>query len=519
MATTTGKINTYNKSANANLKATMQLMGSPYQFMQHVDPPVPGVSNILGRKYVDNIIMDAPIVTIIPGKAKYLPGKSGSSKISWSNAMINATNGDFNEIKHLTADGNRVKLYDFQSDFMTYYGYVNVLCRSCAGFLQLDKSDFQINGVPLDGHPYSFLNYDWKNYRWNGTKYKSTASTWTGSLMNSLHSGLQKLLSDGSSQTKFEKGGGVSFSDSDAKKSRAEKDTQENTFRKQNYVQFYVDPDENISSDMTNSSSPSQLKQTLEGISGTMKDIAFMAGTGGVDTSSLGQLGDSAVNALQEALGGGQVNQNSGSLVSRLLSSGKSIIKGENIIMPDIWTSSEGSRNSFSFTVHLKAIYGNRISLYMDVIVPLMHLIALSYPVATSANTYASPFLVKVYKKGAYTCNLGIVSSITIEKSVSPTAYNVDGMCTEMDVRLDITDLYPDIALTPPNDPMLFLNNSSLVEFLATTCGLDLMDPQLNTKLNNLWNNSLNVVRDLPTTAFGRIGESIDKVINSFTGL
>ena len=84
---------------------------------------------------------------------------------------------------------------------------------------------------------------------------------------------------------------------------------------------------------------------------------------------------------------------------------------------------------------------------------------------------------------------------------------------------LSITDLYSDMALTPANNPILFANNSSLVEFLATTCGLDLVAPQLSTKVSNLWNSSVNFISNIPKAAIGKVTENFDRLIASITGL
>ena len=515
---TTGNIATYKKTSGTtnSLNVTMQLFGMPYQFLPSVDQRVPGISDKIGRKFIDNIIMDSSIVTIIPGEPRYLPGVS--DKTSWTNALISMANGNFDEMKTLASANNmeQVRLYDFQSAYMKYFQYVNILCRSCAGYLELeDKTGYRINGQPVN-----FLNYDWKNYRWNGTNYHSVVGKVAGSAWNSTLSAIMGAKNKLGKLFVSHKQS-VSTSDTTVKdKTNEELDITENCLRSCNYIQFYCEADNIGGNDsLSNSTQQSTFKQLLDQGSSAMKDIAFLTNSGGIDTTSLSQLGDAANEELQKALGGtGTVNNTAGSIVSRLLSAGKSVIKGENMMMPDIWSGSENSKQ-YNLTFKFKAMYGNRLSLYTDVIVPLMHLIALAYPRATSANTYASPPLVKVYRKGAWTCNLGIVSGIEISKDDVPEAWNVDGLSTEVTVTLSIADLYSDMALTPANDPLMFVNNSSLVEFLATTCGLDLVDPQLSTKVSNLWNNSTAFAKSIPKTAMGKVTENFDRIINAFQGL
>ena len=394
---------------------------------------------------------------------------------------------------------------------------MNILCRSCAAYLELtNNTGYQINGKQVP----NFLNYDWKNYRWNGSNYHSVAgnisrSAWTSTLQSIQSLGTKLVNNVGKSDTT------IDMSDEDTfNKRNDDLDITENCLKSCNYIQFYCEADNSGGREsLSNSTQQSTFKQILDQGSSAMKEIAFLANSGGIDTKSLSQLGDAANKALEDSLGtDGTVNSTAGSIVSRLLSAGKSVIKGENIMMPDIWSGSDNSK-SYSLTFKFKAMYGNRLSLYTDVIVPLMHVIALAYPRATSANTYGSPPLVKVYKKGAWTCNLGVISDIEITKDDVPEAWNVDGLCTEVTVNLSIADLYTDMALTPGNNPILFANNSSLIEFLATTCGLDLVEPQLSTKVSNIWNSSVNFVRDIPKTAMGKVSENFDRVVAAFTGL
>lgn len=510
------------------LNKTMQLFGLPYQFLPSVDYRVETVSDELGRKFIQNIILDAPVATILPGEPSYLPGQK--DKTAWTNAFIKAANGNFGELQALagTKKGTSdVKFYDFKTAYIEYMQYVNILCRTCATFLELSGKKYQINGKGAN-----FLTYDWKDYRWNGQNYKSTSGQVATKAAKSIKSAAKSMYntlkdagtaafnfitgnsSSGSSKNK------ISVNDSSSKMSDEEKGTLEDLFRNVHFVQFYVDPDSGVSESMSNSTTQSSLKGAFDSASSTVKEVAFMANSGGVDAKSLQNLGDSMISSLGSTLGTGvgALNSGAGTFINRLLSTSSNIIKGENVIMPDIYSGSSYTK-SYTLNIHLKALYGNKYSIYMDVLVPLMHLLALVLPKATTANTFAAPFLVKFYIPGICTCNMGIVESIQITKPSTTEAYNIDGLPTEMDVTINIADLYSDLAMTPSNNPVLFVNNSSLVEYLGTTCGLNLIDSQFSTKISNLWNNIKNAVTDIPDNAISKVTEAMDDAIYSFTGL
>ena len=152
----------------------------------------------------------------------------------------------------------------------------------------------------------------------------------------------------------------------------------------------------------------------------------------------------------------------------------------------------------------------------MDFLFPLMHIIALAFPQATSANTFSAPFLVKCFMKGVFTCNLGIITGISVQYSDN---FNDDGLYMGATVSLTIQDLYPDISMTPSSDPITFVNNSSLIEYLATKCGLNLLESQFSTKIDLLINTLENFIPDKADSIVSSITERMDMIVQSLTGL
>ena len=72
---------------------------------------------------------------------------------------------------------------------------------------------------------------------------------------------------------------------------------------------------------------------------------------------------------------------------------------------------------------------------------------------------------------------------MSIEKNPSGDALSIDGLPMEYRVSLSVKDLYSDLMMTPSNEPLLFITNASLVDYLAVTCGLDVTSPQLEKKI------------------------------------
>lgn len=441
-----------------------RLFGLPYQFLDSVDKRADDISPKLGRKFWQNIVMDAPIIEIIPGEPKYLP--TSGDKNTLTQAIIAAgISGDGSPLLQALgkSTGDTFKYYGFKRNCTDYMNYVNVLCRTIAEFL--DLGSYTIDGTSL-------TSYDWRNYRWGNTV------PIPGNLLEKYMSG--------------------------------DNDT--------SYIQFYIDPDVSANESMSNATGESKIKSIFETGSEYMKEVAFIANTGGVSGTLDGLEGfiDSSMQMLADAISGpGLIST---SVLSRALSLSSNVVKGENVIMPDIYQSSSYDK-SYTFTIHLKTPYGSKYAYYKDILVPLMHILALGLPKQTTANTYGAPFLVKAYVDGCFNCDLGMVTSISINKNVNDTVVNSLGVPTEMDVSVTITDLYSDLSISSGSDPILFINNSSLIEYLATTCGISLIRPNLRAKFNSMVSTISNSFTDIPANIKETVNENVNEWLMDWFGL
>ena len=207
-----------------------------------------------------------------------------------------------------------------------------------------------------------------------------------------------------------------------------------------------------------------------------------------------------------------------GGILSRILSAGSNVIKGDNMIFPEIYQSSKYSK-SYSVSIDLRCPYGNKLAYYINVLVPLFHLICLTVPKQTTANTYGSPFLVRAYYPGVFSCNMGIVESLVIDKNSTSDAWTIDGFPAEIKVTLNIVDLYSDLTITPAglDSFMLFISNSSLIEYIATNCGINLATPQLAKRVANMvavLQSGFNQVKeDVAIDIFGSLEQLITSIV------
>lgn len=484
---------------------TMRLFGIPAQFTKEVDPRFSDISPIIGRKYIENILLEAPIVTIIPGQPYFLPAVK--DKQSVSAYLLKAATGFTsitNKIQDVAGmDENEVfRYYDFQPAYTEYMKYVNILCRTLATFLELDQT---IDGVPLQ-------EYDWKNYAGYGSHENIL-----GNLASSVYAAVKDELgtveveaptTDNSGEMVYETSGG-----GENEEEGTSIDALEDLLANYNFVQFYVDRDQSgVNEGFGNATSESAMKGMFDSGSNLFKEVSFIVNSAVGDDNLINDMNeflDSSLDSLASNIGSNSIT----GVLSRFINVSTNVVKGENVIMPDVWQSSEYSK-SYNLTMHLKSIYGTKFGWFLQVGVPWMHALALAIPKQTTANTYGSPFLVKASMDGIFVCNLGIVTELSINKAVNAESWTVDGLPNEVDISMTITDLYSDLSMSPQSDPLLFINNTSLIEYLAISCGLSILAPNIRAKTSMYVNTIGNALGDVVDNVVSSINEYVDNWIS-----
>ena len=539
------------------VKLGMRVFGLPYQFPETVDPRFSDVTSTIGRSYLNNIRLQAPILTIIPGNPYYLPGEDKGVRVSMGQSIIdNADTNTFKWLKKNTVDnkdlkaGDTVRYYDFAPAYQDYIQYVNIMLRTIAGFLELKDT--------LDG--VSFQQYNWSYYKDNETGSRNLTEE---SARKNMQNDAKKVFTNSYRYTPKKKK--VKYTENGKTKTKTEYEAVENkdklgeyqvlyqttntvksstkkskkygilqgtfktvadkaasvatslysTITNMQYVRFCVDPTSGFTENYNNETGTSMLKGAFDNGSDVLKEVSFIINSGGAGENADGfkELIDSATDSLSNALNGNNVT----SILSRLLNLTGNVIKGSNVIMPDIYKSSSRP-TSYQFTVHLKAPYGNKLGIYMDNLVPLMHLVCLAIPKQSTANTYDSPFLVKAFMDGVCNINLGMITDLQVNKTVSEQSWTVDGMPNEIDVAFTITDLYSDLTMSPQENPILFLNNTSLIEYLANTCGMSLVTPKISSKIGMAINTIKNRLTDVPQNITNVFQEQVSYAIRQITG-
>ena len=465
------------KMLESGIDSSTRIFGLPHQLLSSVDYRISDVTK-LGRLFTETFIMNAPMIYLKPGKASFLPDMSKEERTSFMETLVQSAAGnmDAQEVaKQISnaVNGDNMKYFEFTQTYSKYIATVNMLCRICAVFFNLHNK--KVPWVAKGDVTYG--SYDWSTYNMSSIyddltqkqkkKDKSDKGiNTTGAFNDDTTDGISEivtnLLSDGA------------------------------------YVPFYVDANASFNESIGNSTTTSMVASFTDQLENIGKELSFVSGVTGLNIDDVVNSSVSSVDSLVQDLanGSGAI----GTFLKRLTGSASQILTGSNFIVPDVWSDSDYSK-SYSFTITLSTPYGTPEARFLNIIVPLMHILALALPVQSSANTFTAPPIIRAFSPGWFSCDMGIIDQVSIDKGGSGDAWGADGLPNEIKVSISVKDLFSILALPENYSVNSFFNNSSLIDYLMVNCGIDISKPSLDLKLSILLNLLMGSIQDiLPNT-------------------
>lgn len=274
------------------------------------------------------------------------------------------------------------------------------------------------------------------------------------------------------------------------------------------YVSLYVDAQASaISENISNTTGDSALSSTIKTSGQLAKEVSFLLDADGGDLSD--EVMKSFSSAL-ESLAGNLSGSGLSGVLSKISSSGATVVSGANVMFPQIWQDSSFTK-SYSLSATFTTPYGDPESIFMDVYVPLFCILGMAMPRQKTNAGYGSPFIIKAHAKGFFNCDMGMIESVEIKRGGQSNQDWTDELLpTTINVTINIKDLYPAIVATQASAlGYLFVGNTGLIEYLNTTAGINLLAVRP-------WQNmleSMEVVTGNEETIFTDMQHGINKVI------
>lgn len=434
------------------------IMGIPYGFINRTDYRFDEKKNkiLFGRKFQEKILSKMPILLITPGTPQFTPDMSKNDIKNMVSGLLNTIKGSSKTPFNYLFKNKNLKYYQLRYNYSDYYKYVNAMLRYCSILLK-------IGGVkhPSSGKGGKRKNVPFKKFKWQNAR-----------------------------NTRLK-----------------------NTFNNNRYIAFYLDSETSVTETMSNSTTRSGLADTVDSVSSIAKELQFIAGP--IAGAQIAQLNESDTKSEFDAKVdeiSNKISKHIGfsKLISNIGEGVKTVAKGGHLVFPEIWDDSDFDR-SYSVSLKLRTPDADRISWYLNILVPLIHLIALTAPRNVDQNSYRSPFIIRAFYKGIFTVDMGIIQSLSITKG-KEGAWTIDGLPTEVDIQMDIKELYNSLSISSTTG-YKFFRNSSLIDYLANMCGINIAEPDLSRLVDMYVTWTKNKFGDVLDNGFLAISDSINNII------
>ena len=220
------------------------------------------------------------------------------------------------------------------------------------------------------------------------------------------------------------------------------------------YAIFNVDFTGSMSDSISTSVSEIQTGTGAKGMSKDARHMKFNLAGGNLAGGFIQDITSTVLSILQGALDGVTMG------FSNVL---QTILGGGYVNMPKTWDDSDIELATTSYSIDLVSPYGNVLSQLQNIYIPLAMIMAGALPLKAGENSYTSPYLCSIFNKGKQNINLGMITSVTIERGTGNLGFTKNKRPLGFRVTFTVTDLNP--TVTAPISQTIFQNNFNIANY------------------------------------------------------
>ncbi|MGL5316846.1 MAG: hypothetical protein ACRC92_26550 [Peptostreptococcaceae bacterium] len=491
------------------------IWGLPYRFSDLTDIRTKG-RDMYGRVFTETYVGLGNFVSIRVGKPKFMPFASSAD----AGKILRATNENDNEaLQRQLQDSGVKQLFTFKECMREYWETVGLLCRATAIMLGISEA-----GAIMDDN-WNLMTGNWGNYASKfliehaygvpddysekssivGQEERGIFDTFTDTAVSMAkeYGIVSEETMDKASDVKNSVVDGVNNAVSKTSKVVREKVSEwsKDANNLMGAVVFYNDGPIEVTESVANQVAPSTIAQMINGLGGQGRELAREASfmTGAQIQKSVERINSSGKAETTSASDGG--------LGDFLMGKAGSMVV--NTSLPDVWKDTNNTK-SHQLRFKFASAYGNKLSIYKSVIVPMLHAIVPALPNQQGAsNTYQAPYLVNCMSRGSVNCLMGVVTGIQINRNHE--TLSIDGLPTEVEVIMTVQELNSMFAIPQKISTKGLLESPGLLSFLASFCGINMDD--ITELIPRLYlQNAKYGVTNIPTSIRQRITQKIRNI-------
>lgn len=425
------------KSSQITVSSMRSVHGMPYQFLPSTDNRDSGeqLNSDFGRKFREKIVARAPLLVLQAGIPNFLQGFSEDNQESFVKTLVTTTGEALSdEFKQIARQPG--KYYSFKDAHVDYYKAVTSILRAMANLLNIGEVSISIGGANtrLD-------QMDWLS----------------ASIMGATSFGINKGA-----------------------------------------VVFYINSDSQVSEGFSNATTQSQLAGKINQVGQLGTELQFLLGgasnmlqTAGDGHTFIGAIPTMAGSMLQKAQEASnpealkkQDYRNQAGFLSSIVGNIQTLIAGGRMIFPEIWSDSQFTK-SYNVTIKLSSPTCDNLSIFLNIIVPLIHILGMVMPRSVGYNSYISPYIVRAYYKSMFHIDMGIITGCDIQYG-DAGSWSQNGLPAEVTIQLTIKDLYNALSLPLNEGHNDLIGNPMMLDYIANKCGVNIAETDYMRTLK-LW--------------------------------
>lgn len=247
------------------------------------------------------------------------------------------------------------------------------------------------------------------------------------------------------------------------------------------FVGFYIDSAETVSESFSNQVGDLEIGTAFNSASSGIRKAKLNFAEGNIGIAPV----DAAVGAAKSFING---------FLEGIEMSGLMALAGNAMVdIQKVWENSSASLPKLNYTIKLRSPYGNKLSRFINIFMPLCALIAGVLPRSTGPQSFGTPFLVEAYDPGRGQTRLGIIDSMNITRGTGNIGWTKDNEFLGVDVTFSIIDLssvmhmpmgtaaFGGEGITGLNR-VFFGDDNAWTDYMATLSSLNLSDQIYKTR-------------------------------------